>query len=201
MFPRSVVPMLALAALVPIALSLHAKTSVRPMPLEPPREEAVFEGNPVDAAPTPQPARTRQAAPGTLAASLADHPPPAARTKTPTQDEWRAADGLNVDGESRCTAYRVREWLRLRCDIERTQQIALLGGARDGTHFGIRRASKDDWWGATKDDVVMPIRRGDHRVIGVTTAEMGRYSAGGPVTETLISEQWLDGEAPIVVVQ
>lgn len=195
---RSVVLLLSLAALAPIALSLHAKTALRPAVEAVPVTETPTFATPVAPELTQ---RGRTTVPGTLAASLADHPPLPDRTKTPTTAEWAAADGLNVDGEPRCTALRVREWLRLRCDIERTQQIALLGGTREGTKLAVRRASKDDWWGSTKEEITVPIRRGDHRVIAITTAEMGRYSAGGPVTETLISEQWLEGESPVVVVQ
>ena len=197
---RSIVPLLALAALVPVAVSLQAKTAIHPSP---PAPVPLAETAPVvTLLPTPEPRpRARATVPGTLAASLADHPPLRQRSRAPTVEEWRSADGLNVDGEARCTAFRVREWLRLRCDIERTQQIALLGGEREGTLFAVHRGARNDWWGATKDEIILPIRPGDHRVIGVTTAEMGRYSAGGPFTETLISEQWLDGEWPVVVVQ
>ena len=196
MSQRSLVPLLFLAALVPVALSLQAKTSVAPTAVPLPTEAAPAEAITRSRAP-----REKAETPGTLAASLVDHPPADARSKAPTAEEFRAEDALNVDGESRCTAFRVREWVRLRCAIERTQQIALLGGARDGVSFSIRRGASTDWWGGTSDEIVLPLRRGDHRVISVTTAEMGRYSAGGPASEVLISEHWLEGDTPVIVVQ
>ena len=92
---RSVVLLLSFAALVPIALSLHAKTSVRPAADGVPVTEA-----PIFAAPpAPQVApRARATTPGTLAASLSDHPPPPDRTKPPTTGEWAAAENLRQRG-------------------------------------------------------------------------------------------------------
>lgn len=196
MSQRSLVPLLVLAALVPVALSLQAKTAARPQVEAPPRDETHT------ATPMPEkPVITRRApAPGTLGRSLADHPPPSEPSAPPTKAEWNDTDALNVDGADRCTAHRVREWLQLRCRIMQGQQLALLAGARDGLTLGITRPSAADWWD-TREEVTMPLRRGDRRVIGVTVAETGRYSSGGPETTLVVSEVWLEGDAPVLHAQ
>jgi hypothetical protein len=195
MSQRSLLPLLIVGAAVPVAVSLHAKTSPRPAFDAAPHEESH-----VSIAPAPRPTLTSRApTPGTLAASLDDHPPPAEASPRPTKTEWLEADGLNVDGADRCTAYRVREWLQLRCRVIQAQQVSLLGGQRDGLTMGITVGS--DWIGDTREEIVMPLRRGDRRVIGLTTAQSGRYSWGGPDTEMLLSEVWLDGASPVVRAQ
>jgi hypothetical protein len=129
-------------------------------------------------------------------------PFPAEATKLPTAAEWTAAPRVRLSrrgpAAEGCRAYRLREWLRVRCPDLTIATISLLGGQTEGVAFWITPSPEGS--GLPRGgEVMFPVRRGDRRVVQITT-----FGAGydGPFTilpAVIIQEQWLDGDpAPII---
>jgi hypothetical protein len=136
-----------------------------------------------------------------LADSLKQDPPPDVHTPAPTAEEWADARMLPVHYRNdRCQAFRIREWLRLSCKITQAQQVAMYMGSLDGVKVGVRRPRADRWFD-TEQEIVIPLRRGDRRLFGVTGIEFDRYGPGTPSTDLVVSEQWIDGSSPVVAVR
>jgi hypothetical protein len=118
-----------------------------------------------------------------------DVPPPSAeKTAKPTKQEWATApEAAEVRvTDPGCTAQRVREWYRIECS---TAHVGLVSGTRTELDVGRSEAQGTAW-------LVFPARRGDRRVALFTG-----FHKYGLVADTLVSEQWLDGDpAPMITV-
>lgn len=112
----------------------------------------------------------------------------------PTKAEWANAPlvTLSANMSSVCAARRLREWIHLRCDHGNIGVIRLLGGKRDGLQT--RLVQTHNQWDEPllNADLVIPVRRGDSRVIEVMAIEFG-YKGSMSVTPWLtLSEHWPD---------
>jgi hypothetical protein len=141
--------------------------------------------------------------------SLYLDPPPDAKSKPPTVKEWAAEKDIELArGIRSCTARKVREWMRIRCSVLGTHSIDLVAGKSADVFFSIVTGVDcfdDPYEGqrcSEQVEAVFPIRRGDRRVIQIST----RRGGYGPLEmellgEVVISETWIEGDpGPVVIV-
>ncbi|WP_437291893.1 hypothetical protein [Sorangium sp. So ce406] len=129
-------------------------------------------------------------------------PFPAEPSRQPTAAEWKTAPRVRLSragpAAAGCRAYRMREWLRIRCPELTVSAMSLLGGKTEGVAFWIdppRGGSELPRGG----EVMFPIRRGDRRVIQILTFGPGYDGPFTLLPAIVVQEQWLDDEpAPTV---
>lgn len=143
------------------------------------------------------PAGSASAAAGGELIPLAPDPPATEKSKAPTFAEWSSAGKVELTrtgpAAARCSAYRVREWLKIRCAGLAPHALALLGGSAGEVAFWIDR---DERKGA---EMQFPLRRGDRRVLQVWTGEMDATGTFVKKPALLVQELWQDDRpAPIV---
>jgi hypothetical protein len=144
---------------------------------------------------------TAQAPPGEavpLAASsdavaLDVDPPGNEKTKPPSLGEWLKAPKVRLSrtgpAAAPCTAYRVREWLKVRCIGIRPHAMVVLGGDAAEVSFWI---DHDDRHGG---EVQFPLRRGDRRVVQIWTGGVDAAGVFKPRPGLIIQEHWLEDRA------
>jgi hypothetical protein len=131
--------------------------------------------------------------PGDEPRRLDADPPGTEKSPSPKAAEWASASKVKLTrvgpAASGCIAYKVREWLRVRCPIK-TFAVSLLGGSGEGVAFWIGPEAEQQ-----PGEVQFPMRRGDRRVVEFWT--YGKDAAGSfmPEPAFLVQEQWVDGEA------
>ena len=133
-------------------------------------------------------------------------PFPEEKSPPPKKAEWQAAPRVTLDpkmlGERPCEARRVREWVRLRCDSADFGAIRLLGGKRDGMQTVLDKPSPDFEGVAGAAELVIPIRRGDARVVEVMTIELGYKGSSSVSPWMVLSESWPpEDERPTIAIQ
>lgn len=127
------------------------------------------------------------------------------RTPLPTTAEWAAAPSVRLDArapDEACSARRLREWLKVRCRAEELGAMRMLGGARDGVQMRLvgTRSEFGEVVGAT--EIVVPVRRGDARVIEIMRIELGYKGMNSVEPWRVLSEVWPEeDERPTVVLQ
>jgi len=138
---------------------------------------------------------TAQAPPAASAEAMgldAD-PPGAEKSKSPSFDEWTKATKVRLTrtgpAAAPCTAYRVREWLKVRCMGTKPHAMVVLGGDAAEVSFWIDRDERKG------GEVQFPVRRGDRRVIQVWTGEADAAGVFKPRPALLIQEHWLEDRA------
>ncbi|UQA55781.1 hypothetical protein [Polyangium aurulentum] len=140
---------------------------------------------------------TAQAPPAGAASSdavpLDADPPGTEKTKTPSFDEWSKARKVRLTrtgpAAAPCTAYRVREWLKVRCMGTRPHAMVVLGGDAAEVSFWI---DHDERRGG---EVQFPLRRGDRRVVQIWTGEADEAGVFKPRPALVIQEHWLEDRA------
>jgi hypothetical protein len=158
------------------------------------------------ATPSAAPGASAAAAPSTSASAspraparvLETSPPPAGETPPPSLAEWQEAEPVALARPlpDRCGARLRREWLRIRCRAPVPMSAALLSGTAGVSFFMIASVTED----ARAVEMVMPLRRGDRRIVQLTEAGAGYEGPIGQEALLIVSERWLDGDAgPIVV--
>lgn len=142
--------------------------------------------------------------------SFADEPFPEKSTPFPKPAEWASATPVAIDrarpvtlfathaaSKSPCSARRIREWVRVHCATMNGGAL-LLGGNRDGLSIRFDKAG-----GGT--EVIIPVRRGDRRVIEMLDTETLSFKAFTSERAKfgfVISEQWPAGdERPAIVAE
>lgn len=142
--------------------------------------------------------------------SFAAEPFPEKPTALPSAEEWQGAPAVAIDrahppslfaahatARTGCRVRRVREWLRIHCTAM-TGGAVLLGGNQAGLSI---RFDKVD--GGT--EVIVPVRRGDRRVIemlGSQTLARQVLSVERATFGFVISEQWPAGDdRPTIVAE
>jgi hypothetical protein len=120
-------------------------------------------------------------------------PPGPEKTKPPSAAEWAKAGKVRLTrtgpAAAPCTAYRVREWLRVRCLGTQPHAMVLLGGSESEVSFWI---DHDDRRGG---EVQFPLRRGDRRVVQVWNGEVDKAGVFKPRPSLVIQEHWLEDRA------
>ncbi len=115
---------------------------------------------------------------------------PTDKSPPPKVAEWQQAPEVALVRPlpTGCKAHLVREWLRVRCP-RRLRGVVQISGARAGTSLYARDHSFSN--GAFKPDVtevLLPIRRGERRVLEVVGGPFGLVGAMS------VSVQWLDDQ-------
>jgi hypothetical protein len=157
--------------------------------------------------PSSAPAASAAAGAGDEGKSLADDPPGSDASKTPKPEEWKTAPKVKLTRDTPgCTAYRIREWLKVHCTGLPAAGASLLAGTRDGVQVwvepGLLTEGKDAMKKVHDAEVVFPVRRGDGRVFQIAQFGEGYDGPIGWNTGVLVSESWVDGEAaPIISVR
>lgn len=127
------------------------------------------------------------------------------KTKLPTPAEWKPTTPvrLNTPLPFDCNAYRLREWVKIRCSSLQTAELALLGGEREGVALFVDPPPRPDAFPVSPGgEIVFPVRRGDRRVFEWSTFGDSYEGVGFPVLAFLISESWAPDEpAPVIIVQ
>lgn len=132
-------------------------------------------------------------------------PPPAEKSKVPTAAEWAASEKVELaHGASECTTARVREWFRVRCTVVHALNVQLVAGTHELYYSFVQGVTcypagdyNDDGYCEDRVETIFPLRRGDRRVIEITTQAGGYALPGAGVAEhgwAVISEAWPDDE-------
>jgi hypothetical protein len=140
----------------------------------------------------PPGAAVSAAAPGD-AVPLDVDPPGVEKTKTPSFAEWAKAQKVRLTrtgpAAAPCTAFRVREWLKVRCIGTRPHAMVVLGGDAAEVSFWI---DNDERRGG---EVQFPLRRGDRRVVQIWTGGVDGAGVFDPKPALVIQEHWLEDRA------
>lgn len=132
-------------------------------------------------------------------------PFPEEKSPAPAKAEWDAAPRVTLDPSAAapsCEARRVREWVRLRCSGGSFGAIRILGGKRDGMQTRLADPPSDFEEVATAAELVIPVRRGDARVIELMELEFGYKGSRSLSPWMVVSEQWpADDDEPTFVLR
>ncbi len=124
------------------------------------------------------------------------------KTPSPTSAEWKPVDPVAVTSKlpEGCNAYRLREWVRIRCSKLATSTLALLGGTREGVSLFLDPGPNGSP-APPGGEVLFPVRRGDRRVVEWSTFGEAYEGFGFPEVAFLISESWPPGDpGPTLIV-
>jgi len=133
---------------------------------------------------------------------------PETPSKPPKPAEWAAAEDIVASHFTSCAVRRVREWLRVRCQLRSTASIEVVAGSGKDVYFSILSGKgscyPDEEQGEIcedQDEVVFPMRRGDRRFLQFSRRALG-YGMGMSTTgDVLVSEYWLEDEpGPVVTI-
>ncbi len=115
------------------------------------------------------------------------------KTPAPTPAEWKPVDPVALTASTRtdCNAYRLREWVRIRCHLG-TSVLAQIGGSREGVSLFVEPQNN---WMPLGGEVMFPVRRGDRRVFEWSTFGDSYDGIGTPEVAFMISESWAPGDA------
>ncbi|HVK71280.1 MAG TPA: hypothetical protein VM694_42790 [Polyangium sp.] len=120
-------------------------------------------------------------------------PPGPEKTKAPTFEEWSKAWKAQLTrtgpAAAPCTAYRVREWLKVRCLGTKPHAMVVLGGDAAEVSFWIDRDERQG------GEVQFPMRRGDRRVVQIWTGGVDAAGVFKPKPSLIIQEHWLEDRA------
>ncbi len=175
---------------------------------------SVFAALSADAAPSASPSAS--SAPAAPAAKLLEVDSPSAEVSAfPKLAEWRQAHPVRMArSPSICRAMRLREWLRVVCTPLVTYGLSLVSGDRKDVyfwvneqHFATEEELQSNWWDGDLDEskwtaeVILPLRRGDRRLIQIVGAQNLQYYGGSDELRLFLSEHWLEDEpGPVVTI-
>jgi hypothetical protein len=120
----------------------------------------------------------------------------------PTPAEWKPTTPVRLTDPLpfECNAYRLREWVKIRCSHLQTAELAFLGGERDGVTLFVDPPPKDGSPASPGGEIVFPVRRGDRRVFEWSMFGESYEGIGFPQLAFLISESWAPDEpAPVII--
>jgi hypothetical protein len=152
----------------------------------PPSKEALMALSPAPLAPAEAPA---------LPTWSAIEPPSDEVSLRPTWPEWNKAPSLALPRiHKACKVFRVREWVRVHCDIDQLVQTTMIVGGREGVEI-----SQGRYGGG--GDIVFPLRRGDLRIFEFDELS-GHYKMSSTWSRAaVVTERWLAGDAtPVLTV-
>ncbi len=123
------------------------------------------------------------------------------KTPRPTPADWKPttpvmlSEPLPFD----CNAYRVREWIKIRCSKLQTAELTCIGGSREGVSLFVDPPLKD-FPVSPGGEIVFPVRRGDRRVFEWSRFGESYEGVGFPELAFLISESWAPDEpSPVII--
>jgi hypothetical protein len=121
------------------------------------------------------------------------------KSERPERSAWKR-DGtpLDIDGSrgANCDALRINEWIRVSCRGE-FRNAELLGGSGEGMEV-----YSTGFFENQRFHVVMPVRRGDRRMVQLIGFSFFSYHGSSFTADVLLSELWLDDDdEPTIVFQ
>ena len=161
---------------------------------------ALFAGpataNPV---PTTSAVRTTSAVPSEAPPprpKLAELALPADPSPVPKLEEWKLAKEVELASAlpEECTARLVREWLKVRCDVTSPSGGAVLSGpSKDVSFFAHVDVNQFGVAGGNAFvEVIMPLRRGERRLVQLTRQIGSAYEGfAGQAPKLVLSQRWL----------
>lgn len=120
----------------------------------------------------------------------------AEKSPAPTPADWKPTTPVALTDPlpHGCKAYRVREWVKIRCSQLQSSEIAMLTGDREGVMLFIDPPIPDRSPASPGGEIVFPVRRGDRRVFEWSTFGESYEGPGFPELAFLISESWAPDE-------
>jgi hypothetical protein len=118
------------------------------------------------------------------------------KTASPTAADWKPTlpVALSDPLPFGCKAYRVREWVKIRCSQLATAEVAMLSGDRDGVMLFIDPPRGEGFTVSPGGEIVFPVRRGDRRVFEWSTFGESYEGPGFPELAFVISQSWTPDE-------
>jgi hypothetical protein len=124
---------------------------------------------------------------------------PTAHTPPPEPRDWHKGRAVALTREdSQCAARVVREWMFIECTRSSIESIELLAGDRTGVDMRLARESADGSFASAQ--IVFPVRPRDRRVFQIVPLGSEWDDEGEGPSPTFVSESWIDGEPPRIVV-
>ncbi len=125
---------------------------------------------------------------------------PAEKSRAPTLAEWTAAPRVRLTRmikTSGCNAARVREWVKIHCDLQ-TAGLRLIAGSTDGVALWVAEpiGYSPFLTMGRFSEIVFPVRQGDRRIFELLRLEFGEWDGWGTTSSFLVEEEWLEGETP-----
>ena len=122
------------------------------------------------------------------------------KSPRPSPAQWKQARpvALRYAGPraSRCTAFLLRVWLKVRCSGGTVPAVTQLGGERDGVVFWIDPPADRATNLPGDVDVQFPLRRGDRRVLQFWGLGPGYDGPLTVVPGLTLHEEWVDETGP-----
>lgn len=126
-------------------------------------------------------------------------------SERPTLDEWKSAIPIAVTRHSyeasACQAFRVREWLKVKCDMV-VGAIKQQGGSPEHVFFWMGPHDGLSWDKVNGGEVMFPMRTGDQRVIEFFSMVPEQCFGRQVSPWFIVDEMWVEGEtSPTVVIR
>ncbi len=136
--------------------------------------------------------------------SLENPPFPEEKSPRPTAAEWKPTTPLLLKDRLpfECNAYRVREWIKIRCSKLMTAELASLSGSRDGVLLFVDPPPPGGFPASPGGEIVFPLRKGDRRVFEWSMFGESYEGVGFPTLAFMISASWAPDEPnPVIIAQ
>jgi hypothetical protein len=122
---------------------------------------------------------------------------PEEKTPRPKDADWQGTQpsDISIQGLPRgCSALRIHEWVRVRCEST-LASIGLVGG--DRTDVSVRMGPVNEEFlmpASSGGEMVFPVRRGDRRLFEWVAVEFGYKGMMSTGPLFVLSEVWLPGD-------
>lgn len=133
---------------------------------------------------------------------------PAERSPVPKLEEWKNATPVHVERRSSdahsCDVLRVREWLKVKCDIS-VGAIYQHAGTPEGVSFWVRPIPylwSNGFEEKNGGEMIFPLRPGDRRLLQFFHLRQDPCVSIGFTPSVMVDETWIEGDpGPTVVLR
>lgn len=137
---------------------------------------------------------------------FSDPPLPDAASEPPTADEWKAAPFVEITRRSPdarpCSVRRIREYLRVRCEVQSAGARVLAGDAKKVEVHLLPPADPHPGNPPGGVEVTFPLRRKDPHLIQLFEVDSGYEGGFFATTGRLIDVSWPDSApSPTVIIR
>jgi hypothetical protein len=130
------------------------------------------------------------------------------KSPRPKPEEWKPVLPVALTDAGplpfECNAYRLREWVKIRCSKLATSSVALLGGQREDVFVFADPPPKSEESSGPQfsrgGEILFAVRRGDARVFEWSTFGDSYDGVGFPTLAFMVSESWAPGEAAPTII-
>jgi hypothetical protein len=130
---------------------------------------------------------------------------PTTPSTRPTLEEWKTATPIeptrrSVDAKH-CRAYRVREWLKVKCNLM-IAEIRQFGGSPEGVFLWIGPKQSYEWDQINGGELILPMRPGDRRIVQFFELVPNMCVGVASSSSVILDEAWIEGDkAPTIVLR